>query len=196
MEINRTHAFGKKFRDEHFEYEIEIKLGEDENWSIFRRYSKIRELHERMCVAYPSLSRLVFPMKWMFNSSEHNLVLRQMQLEAYLILFLEIMLVDPTSPICCVTPATTITRPTLAQSVSMNSMLLGRSGNGSLNLDLFETRVLTKAKLCSFCSFFEPTTSDLEYQSSSSNQRDLLLGKSRSSSITMSSLEESTDLIK
>ena len=41
LEINRTHQFGKKFRDEHSEYEIEIKLNGgiegDEQWSIFRR---------------------------------------------------------------------------------------------------------------------------------------------------------------
>lgn len=42
IEINRTHQFGKKFRDEHSEYEIEIKINgggidADEQWSIFRR---------------------------------------------------------------------------------------------------------------------------------------------------------------
>lgn len=41
LEINRTHVFGKKFRDEHFEYEIEIRINSadiDETWSIFRRF--------------------------------------------------------------------------------------------------------------------------------------------------------------
>ena len=133
-----------------------------------------------MCVTYPSLSRLVFPMKWMFNSSEHNLVLRQMQLENYLKLFIELMLVDPSSPIC----VSNSTRP-LAASLSMNSIVL--------NSHLYEPRALTKSKLCTFCSFFEPTPTDLDYSERLLNRTASssdLLKKSRSSSITMSSLDD------
>lgn len=148
---------------------------------LFFRYSKIRELHERMCQHYPSLSRLVFPMKWMFNSSEHNLVLRQMQLENYLKLFVEIMLVDPASPICVTNSNSPSTRP-LSVSLSMNSIVL--------NSHLYEPRALTKSKLCSFCPFFEPTQADLEYAERLRAANEMR--KSRSSSVTMSSLDETT----
>lgn len=50
IEINESYLFGKKSWDEHYEYLIELRINE-ENWFIFRRYSKIRQMHEK-CVYY------------------------------------------------------------------------------------------------------------------------------------------------
>lgn len=97
IEINEEPVLcGKKLKDEHFEYLIEISLNEHDRWFILRRYSKIRALHEQMCVAYPSLNCLVFPVRQLFN---RELINRQLQLEHYLKCFIEVLLNDPTCAI-------------------------------------------------------------------------------------------------
>ena len=56
LEINAKPLLcGKKLMDEHYEYMIEMRLGdkEDDHWFIFRRYSRIRQLHEQMSKLYP-----------------------------------------------------------------------------------------------------------------------------------------------
>jgi hypothetical protein len=83
LQINEALLLGKRTWDEHFEYLIEIRLL-DEYWFVLRRYSKIRQLHDQMSLLYPSLTRLVFPMRLLFNSSDKQIIERQIQLEHYL----------------------------------------------------------------------------------------------------------------
>ena len=60
LEINSKPLLcGKKLMDEHYEYMIEIRLGDrdDDHWFIFRRYSRIRQLHEQMSKLYPLIEQ-------------------------------------------------------------------------------------------------------------------------------------------
>ena len=160
IEINESMLFGRKSWDEHYEYLIEIRLN-DESWFIFRRYSKIRQLHEQMCLLYPSLNRLVFPMRWLFNNSDKHLIERQVQLEHYLRCFFEVLLSDPTSPICL-----NINSAQMSGSLSMNSInssLSNQTSTSSLNINEIHAPLINRAKITSFCSFFEQTANDLSY---------------------------------
>ncbi len=54
VEINSKPVLcGKKLIDEHYEYLIEISLGEMDRWFILRRYSRMRQLHEHMSSMFP-----------------------------------------------------------------------------------------------------------------------------------------------
>ena len=157
LEINDSILVGKKSWDEHYEYHIEIKINE-EYWRIFRRFNKIRHLHEKMTKLYPSLNRLVFPIRYF-----PNLIDRQLQLEHYLRCFLEILLNDSTSPIyvnlndnTLSTSASSIQSQLISNSASLNSIVY--SSNYSFQQ---ESVNLSKTKLCSFCSFFEETANDV-----------------------------------
>ena len=158
IEITDSILYGKKTWDEHYEYIIEIKINK-ENWRIFRRFNKIRQLHEKMSKFYPSLNRLVFPIRYF-----PNLIDRQMQLEHYLRCFIEILLNDSSTPIYVNLNETVLSSSTsslhsnkISNSASLNSIV--NSSNSSFNQE--SASYLSKSKLCSFCSFFEETANDL-----------------------------------
>lgn len=160
IEINESFLFGKKSWDEHYEYLIEIRINE-EYWYIFRRYSKIRQLHDQMCLLYPSLNRLVFPMRLMFNlMDKQRLIERQSQLEHYLNCFLEILLNDSSCPLCL---ENFVMDKQVSNSLSMTSLnsslysssVVSNNSNGHLNTSI------NRSLLCSFCPFFEQNSHDL-----------------------------------
>lgn len=160
LEINESFLFGKKSWDEHYEYLIELRIN-DEYWYIFRRYSKIRQLHEQMCLLYPSLNRLVFPMRLVFNlTDKQRLLERQSQLEHYLNCFLEILLNDPNCPLCV---ENFVNDKQVSNSISMTSLnsflysssVVSTSSNGYINTGI------NRNMLCSFCPFFEKTPHDI-----------------------------------
>lgn len=63
---------------------FQLSVGE-ENWSVFRRYSRFRQLHQELRVDYPVVGNLEFPSKRFFgNRAESFVRLRRAQLEAYL----------------------------------------------------------------------------------------------------------------
>ena len=163
IEISNSFLFGKKTWDEHYEYGIEIKIN-DEHWKIFRRFNKIRQLHEKMCKLYPSLNRLVFPIRYF-----PNLIDRQMQLEHYLRCFMELLINDSTSPIYVNVHERLMSMSTsslqsnlISNSTSLNS--INYSSNNSFTQEA-PIGFLTKAKLCSFCSFFAESDADLKFLS-------------------------------
>ena len=161
IEINNSFLFGKKTWDEHYEYAIEIKIN-DEYWKIFRRFNKIRQLHEKMCKLYPSLNCLVFPIRYF-----PNLMIRQIQLEHYLKCFIEILINDSTSPIyinlyermLSASNSSLQSNTFISNSTSLNS--ISYSSNSSFTQE--SINYLTKTKLCTFCSFFQETDSDLKF---------------------------------
>ncbi|XP_070179569.1 kinesin-like protein KIF16B isoform X2 [Littorina saxatilis] len=70
-------------RDSHYEYEVKMKIG-DESWSVFRRYSKFRELHQTMKKKHPNVEILVFPPRKLFHKTERVAAERRVMLEQYL----------------------------------------------------------------------------------------------------------------
>uniref|UniRef100_A0A3Q2XT20 PX domain-containing protein n=1 Tax=Hippocampus comes TaxID=109280 RepID=A0A3Q2XT20_HIPCM len=71
-------------KDEHFEFEVKMSV-EDETWTVFRRYSRFRELRKRLSSKYPQLAALEFPPKKIFgNKDERVAAERRNQLEGYL----------------------------------------------------------------------------------------------------------------
>ncbi|XP_072437625.1 kinesin-like protein KIF16B isoform X1 [Chiloscyllium punctatum] len=86
-------------KDEHYEYEVKVTILED-TWTVFRRYSRFRELHKIMKAKYPEIGGLEFPPKKLFgNRDERVIAERRCHLERYLRNFLTLMLKSPTSPI-------------------------------------------------------------------------------------------------
>jgi hypothetical protein len=82
--------------DEYYEFVIKI-CDKDEEWIIYRRYNKFRELHQKWSDSYPVLKRLSFPIrKLMFSRNDKFLQERKNQLEHYLRCFIELLLNDPT----------------------------------------------------------------------------------------------------
>ena len=157
LDINDSFLYGKKTWDEHYEYIIDIKIN-DEHWKIFRRFNKIRQLHEKMSKLYSSLNRLVFPIRYF-----PNLIDRQMQLEHYLRCFLEILINDCSTPIyvnlnenIMSSSTSSLQSNLVSNSTSLNSIVY--SSNSFLNQE--SLNVFNKSKLCSFCSFFEETAND------------------------------------
>ncbi|XP_074640088.1 kinesin-like protein KIF16B [Tubulanus polymorphus] len=85
--------------DAHYEFEVKITVNED-TWSIFRRYSKFRELHARLKHLYPDVTALAFPPKRFFgNRSEKIVAERRGQLESYLRNIIEICARHPCCPL-------------------------------------------------------------------------------------------------
>ncbi|XP_035672863.1 kinesin-like protein KIF16B [Branchiostoma floridae] len=86
-------------KEEHFEFEVKTDvLGEV--WTIFRRYSKFRELHEMMKGKYPEVNALEFPPKKLFGNKSQKLAEeRRVQLEAYLNNFIAVCLRNKASPL-------------------------------------------------------------------------------------------------
>ncbi|XP_056621365.1 kinesin-like protein KIF16B isoform X4 [Triplophysa dalaica] len=79
-------------KDEHFEFEIKITVLE-ESWTVFRRYSRFREMHKCLKLRYPELAALDFPPKKIFGNRDERMVAeRRNQLEQYLRNFFHVMM--------------------------------------------------------------------------------------------------------
>ncbi|XP_051831856.1 kinesin-like protein KIF16B isoform X2 [Antechinus flavipes] len=86
-------------KDEHYEFEIKITVL-DETWTVFRRYSRFREMHKTLKLKYPELATLEFPPKKLFgNKDERVIAERRNHLEQYLRNFFNVMLQSATSPL-------------------------------------------------------------------------------------------------
>uniref|UniRef100_A0A8C3UZ46 Kinesin-like protein KIF16B n=1 Tax=Catharus ustulatus TaxID=91951 RepID=A0A8C3UZ46_CATUS len=86
-------------KDEHYEFEIKITVL-DETWTVFRRYSRFRELHKSLKLKYPEVATLEFPPKKLFgNKDERVIAERRCHLEKYLRSFFSAMLKSPSSPL-------------------------------------------------------------------------------------------------
>ncbi|XP_055763503.1 kinesin-like protein KIF16B isoform X7 [Salvelinus fontinalis] len=79
-------------KDEHFEFEIKITVM-DETWTVFRRYSRFREMHKTLKMKFPELAALEFPPKKLFGNRDERMVAeRQSHLEKYLKNFFRVMM--------------------------------------------------------------------------------------------------------
>ncbi|KFV20184.1 Kinesin-like KIF16B, partial [Tauraco erythrolophus] len=86
-------------KDEHYEFEIKLTVL-DETWTVFRRYSRFREMHRTLKLKYPELATLEFPPKKLFgNKDERVIAERRSHLEKYLRSFFSAMLKSPSSPL-------------------------------------------------------------------------------------------------
>uniref|UniRef100_A0A4W2CCU7 Kinesin family member 16B n=1 Tax=Bos indicus x Bos taurus TaxID=30522 RepID=A0A4W2CCU7_BOBOX len=72
----------------------------DETWTVFRRYSRFREMHKTLKLKHAELATLEFPPKKLFgNKDERVIAERRSQLERYLRDFFSVMLQSATSPL-------------------------------------------------------------------------------------------------
>ncbi|NWR61125.1 KI16B protein, partial [Bucorvus abyssinicus] len=86
-------------KDEHYEFEIKITVLDD-TWTVFRRYSRFRELHKTLKLKYPELATLEFPPKKLFGNKDDRVIAeRRSHLEKYLRSFFSAMLKSPSSPL-------------------------------------------------------------------------------------------------
>ena len=215
LDINMALQLGGKHSwDEHFEYVIELRIvaanhntplyeqsQQSQQWCILRRYSKIRQLHEQMSLLYPSLTRLVFPLRLLFNGSgERQVSERILQLEHYLRSFIEIMLADPSSPICV---AHHQSAASSSNGLVLSNTTMSESSNASNSSSSRQSPTmaggsgaqLTRASLCSFCPFFEQTQMDLIYLSKLNSSASLSPSSpSLSSSSSLMSVAPTTPL--
>ncbi|XP_050015504.1 kinesin-like protein KIF16B isoform X2 [Alexandromys fortis] len=60
-------------KDEHFEFEVKISVL-DETWTVFRRYSRFREMHKTLKLKYAELAALEFPPKKLFGNKDERVV--------------------------------------------------------------------------------------------------------------------------
>uniref|UniRef100_A0A672HSC4 Kinesin-like protein KIF16B n=1 Tax=Salarias fasciatus TaxID=181472 RepID=A0A672HSC4_SALFA len=86
-------------KDEHFEFEVKISVA-DETWTVFRRYSRFREMHRSLKLKYPELAALEFPPKKLFGNKDERMVAeRRTQLEGYLRGLFQVMRTSSSSPL-------------------------------------------------------------------------------------------------
>uniref|UniRef100_A0AAQ5ZD04 Kinesin-like protein KIF16B n=1 Tax=Amphiprion ocellaris TaxID=80972 RepID=A0AAQ5ZD04_AMPOC len=86
-------------KDEHFEFEVKITVMED-SWTVFRRYSRFREMHRSLKLKYPELAALEFPPKKLFGNRDERMVAeRQTHLERYLRNLFRVMLSSSSCPL-------------------------------------------------------------------------------------------------
>uniref|UniRef100_A0A7N6BP37 Kinesin-like protein KIF16B n=1 Tax=Anabas testudineus TaxID=64144 RepID=A0A7N6BP37_ANATE len=86
-------------KDEHFEFEVKMTV-RDETWSVFRRYSRFREMHKSLKLKYPELAALEFPPKKLFGNRDERMVAeRRNHLERYLRNLFRVMLSSSSSPL-------------------------------------------------------------------------------------------------
>ncbi|XP_038157653.1 kinesin-like protein KIF16B [Cyprinodon tularosa] len=86
-------------KDEHFEFEVKITVMDD-TWTVFRRYSRFREMHKSLKSKYPELANLVFPPKKLFGNRDKRMVSeRRSHLETYLRKLFQVMLNSSGSPL-------------------------------------------------------------------------------------------------
>ncbi|XP_014671742.1 PREDICTED: kinesin-like protein KIF16B [Priapulus caudatus] len=85
--------------DAHYEYEVQVAL-RGESWVVYRRYSRFRELRQRMVAAYSVTAGIPFPPKrWFRNRSEWVVAQRREQLEGYLRRLVEVCGAAPGCPL-------------------------------------------------------------------------------------------------
>ncbi|XP_056423871.1 kinesin-like protein KIF16B isoform X1 [Hyla sarda] len=102
-------------KDEHYEFEIKVTVLE-ETWTVFRRYSRFREMHKTFKLKYPELNTLEFPPKKLFgNKDERVIAERRAQLEKYLRNFFSVMLKSPTSPLHIGKVSLTLSKHTICE---------------------------------------------------------------------------------
>ncbi|KAM4595153.1 kinesin-like protein KIF16B isoform 2-T2 [Fundulus diaphanus] len=86
-------------KDEHFEFEVKICVM-DETWTVFRRYSRFREMHKSLRGKYPELAALEFPPKKLFGNRDERMVSeRRAHLERYLRNLFRVVLFSSGSPL-------------------------------------------------------------------------------------------------
>uniref|UniRef100_H3CAM4 Kinesin-like protein KIF16B n=1 Tax=Tetraodon nigroviridis TaxID=99883 RepID=H3CAM4_TETNG len=86
-------------KDEHFEFEVKIAVNDD-MWTVFRRYSRFREMHKSLKMKYPELAALEFPPKKLFGNRDERMVAeRRNHLERYLRNLFQVMLSSSNSPL-------------------------------------------------------------------------------------------------
>lgn len=86
-------------KDEHFEFEVKVTVM-DETWTVFRRYSRFREMHKSLKLKYPELQALEFPPKKLFGNRDERMVAeRRNHLERYLRNLFRVMLSSSGSPL-------------------------------------------------------------------------------------------------
>ncbi|XP_035176122.1 kinesin-like protein KIF16B isoform X6 [Oxyura jamaicensis] len=102
-------------KDEHYEFEIKITVL-DETWTVFRRYSRFREMHKTLKLKYPELATLEFPPKKLFgNKDERVIAERRSHLEKYLRSFFSAMLKSPSSPLHIDKVGSTLSKHTICE---------------------------------------------------------------------------------
>lgn len=85
--------------DLHYDFVIDLQVG-DEKWSVYRRYTRFRELHAELSCKYPEIQTLQLPPKrWFVNLSGKIVNERQNQLEEYLRNILKLIQKNPASPL-------------------------------------------------------------------------------------------------
>ncbi|XP_073346358.1 kinesin-like protein KIF16B isoform X5 [Pagrus major] len=93
------HVLRGQGKDEHFEFEVKITVM-DETWTVFRRYSRFREMHKSLKLKYPELAALEFPPKKLFGNRDERMVAeRRSHLERYLRNLFRVMLSSSGSPL-------------------------------------------------------------------------------------------------
>ncbi|XP_030587648.1 kinesin-like protein KIF16B isoform X6 [Archocentrus centrarchus] len=86
-------------KDEHFEFEVKITVMDD-TWTVFRRYSRFREMHRNLKLKYSELTALDFPPKKLFRNRDERMVAeRRTHLERYLKDLFRVMLSSSSSPL-------------------------------------------------------------------------------------------------
>ncbi|XP_013367784.1 PREDICTED: kinesin-like protein KIF16B isoform X2 [Chinchilla lanigera] len=60
-------------KDAHFEFEVKITVL-DETWTVFRRYSRFREMHKTLKLKYAELAALEFPPKKLFGNKDERVI--------------------------------------------------------------------------------------------------------------------------
>ena len=72
LKINKALLISKRenmfFNEEYYKYAIEININ-GEYWVVFRRYSEIRDEHEKMIKKYAVLKKETFPPRNPFNKT-------------------------------------------------------------------------------------------------------------------------------
>ncbi|XP_007944578.2 kinesin-like protein KIF16B [Orycteropus afer afer] len=102
-------------KDEHFEFEVKITVL-DETWTVFRRYSRFREMHKTLKLKYAELATLEFPPKKLFgNKDERVIAERRSHLEKYLRDFFNVMLQSATSPLHISKVGLTLSKHTICE---------------------------------------------------------------------------------
>ncbi|XP_006894819.1 PREDICTED: kinesin-like protein KIF16B-like isoform X2 [Elephantulus edwardii] len=102
-------------KDEHFEFEVKITVL-DETWTVFRRYSRFREMHKTLKLKYAELATLEFPPKKLFgNKDERVIAERRSHLEKYLRDFFNVMLQSGTSPLYINKVGQTLSKHTICE---------------------------------------------------------------------------------
>jgi hypothetical protein len=136
LKINKALLISKRdklfFNEEYYKYAIELKVN-GQYWVVFRRYSEIRDEHERLRTKFPALNREAFPPRSPFNKTDTFQMERQQKLETYLKNFIMIV---------------------FGEDIYKYSSNLRAPGSPTTST------VLTKEIFCDRLTFFHETTED------------------------------------